>query len=264
LNKAFKQHEGDTRVIVVIEALWPIQRGFGTVKKIAITAAFLFLVISMRESYAQNSLSSENSATVYLIQSLRSGITLDQYIRNLHQYLIKLDADRNGSLDLADAQIQKRVGQAIFRAEFVSHLMMADLDGDMVVTEDEIRQRVLYENNAYSAGPITPDPKDLRMRQELKNFADADTNHDGRVTWEEAAELARKLPDIPRPAPSFIFYSAVTQLLPLTPAGKSAVTFAEIEQAATELFRKVDTDNNNTISDDELKAMRANLNQPKR
>ena len=232
-------------------------------KKIAITAAFLFLVASICESHAQNSLSNDK-ATVYLIQSLRSGITLDQYILNLHQYLIKLDADRNGSLDIADAQFHKRVGAATFRAEFASHIMMADLDGDMAVTEDEIRQRVLYENNAYLAGPVVPDPKDLRMKQELKNFADADTDHDGRVTWEEAAELAKKMPDFPRPGPSLIFYSAVAQLLTLTPPGKSAVTFAEIEQAATELFRKVDTDNNNKISNDELKAMRDTLNQARR
>ena len=233
-------------------------------KKIAITAAFLFLVVSVREGHAQNSEINEKLATVYLMQSLRPGITLDQYVMNLHHHLIQLDADRNGSLDLADAEFHKRVGAAIFRAEFASHLMMADLDGDMAVTEAELRQRIEYENHSFVVGPDTPGAQEQRLKLELKHFADADTNHDGRVTWEEAAELANKSAAVPRPGQSQNFVSAVARLLALAPPGKSAVTFAEIEQAATELFRKVDTDNNNKISDDELKAMRDSLNQPRR
>jgi len=53
----------------------------------------------------------------------------------------------------------------------------------------------------------------------------------------------------------------VRQLLPLAGDGKTSVSLAEIEAAATAAFMAVDTDGNGTISQDELDAARSQVNR---
>ena len=164
-------------------------------KKAAVIAGCLFLILSSHDGSAQNS---EKGINLYLYQNLSPGTSLERYVQKTCQDLSKLDADQNGILDMADAEIHRRVGAATFRAEFGAHMMMYDLDGDKTVTEEELRQRFEYELRSYAVGPYVQSTEDARMKLELKNFAAADTNHDGRVTWDEAIELAKKRPDFPR------------------------------------------------------------------
>jgi EF hand len=88
----------------------------------------------------------------------------------------------------------------------------------------------------------------------------ADADKDGKVTWQEATEYAKKQPNYVRSI-EFTFGRTIRQLMALAPAGKSAVTLTDLETAATALFRRVDTDNNGTISIDELDAARQGLNR---
>ena len=86
---------------------------------------------------------------------------------------------------------------------------------------------------------------------------EADTDHDGRITWEEAVALFKKQAN---PSVTYGMGATIKQVLALAPSGKSSVTLAEIEETATAFFRKVDTDNNGTISLDELQAERTRVN----
>lgn len=233
-------------------------------RTISIAAASLAVLFSMQEGSAQtpSTPSSDQLPNVYLLQHLVGGITLDRYLQTVRVGLARLDADSNGILDAADIELHNGMSTATYRASFATRIMMADLNGDNAVTEDELRRKLRYDHRQMAmptTQPATPAVEE-RIEQEIRKFMAADVNQDGRITWDEAIELAKKQPDHPRPT-VYGLSANVSQLLTLAPAGKTAITFAEIDEAATALFRKVDADNNGTISLDELQASRNSLIQ---
>jgi Ca2+-binding EF-hand superfamily protein len=230
-------------------------------RKISIVAASLALLFSMQEGSAQSP-SSGQQPNAYLLQHLVGGITLERYLQAVRLGLARLDADSNGILDAADIELHNGMSAATYRTSFATRIMMADLNGDNAVTEDELRRKLHYDQRQMAmptTRPATPTMEE-RIEQEVRKFMAADVNHDGRITWDEAIELAKKQPDYPRPN-VYGLSAGISQLLTLAPVGKTAITFAEIDEAATALFRKVDADNNGTISLDELQVSRNSLIQ---
>ena len=229
-------------------------------RKISIAAASLALLFSMQEGSAQSP-SSGQLPNAYLLQHLVGGITLERYLQALRVGLARLDADSNGTLDAADIEMHNGMGAALYRTTFAMRIMMADLNGDNAVTEDELRRKFHYDQRQVPLAPMRPGISvEERIEQEVRKFMAADVNQDGRITWDEAIELAKKQPEYPRQA-TYGLSAGISQLLTLAPAGKSAITLSEIDEAATALFRKVDSDNNGTISLDELQVTRNSLMQ---
>ena len=230
-------------------------------RKISIAAASLVLLFSMQEGSAQSP-SAGQPPNMYLIQHLVGGITLDRYLQTLRVALARLDADSNGVLDAADIEMHNGMSAATYRTSFATRIMMADFNGDNAVTEDELRRKLRFDHRQMSMVPTQPSTPTVedRIEQEVRKFMAADVNQDGRITWDEAIELAKKQPEYPRQT-TYGLSAGISQLLALAPAGKSAITFSEIDEAATALFRRVDSDNNGTISLDELQAARNSLIQ---
>lgn len=222
-------------------------------KKIAFAAACLAASFTMQESAAQPA--PAIAPNNYLFQHMPGGTTLERYLQVFRQDFRRLDADGNGTLDAADIDLHDQMTKASALMPIAMRMFMADLNGDGVITEDELRRRLQYDQrltNSPSAAIAA------NVEQEVRKFMAADTDHDGRITWEEAIAWLRQQAN---PAATYGMGVTVKQVLTLAPPGKSSLTLAELEDAATAFFRKVDTDSNGTISLDELETERTRVNQ---
>jgi len=181
-------------------------------------------------------------------------------LQNLRQEFSRLDADGDGKLDAADLESHTIMARAMFRNSFAMQIMAADLDGDGFVTADEIRRKLHYDrrNVAAQTPPGTPSPEQ-QIEAQVRKWLQADTDKDGKVTWHEALEAATREPNYGRSVEQF--GSLIRQLQELAPQGKSVVTLADLVAAATAFFRRVDTDNNGTISTEELEAVRQTMSR---
>jgi Ca2+-binding EF-hand superfamily protein len=222
-------------------------------KKLAFAAACLAASFTMHESAAQPA--PAIAPNTYLFQHMPGGTTLERYLQVFRQDFRRLDADGNGTLDAADIDLHDQMTKASALMPIAMRMFMADLNGDGVITEDELRRRLQYDQrltNSPSAAIAA------NVEQEVRKFMAADTDHDGRITWEEAIAWLRQQAN---PAATYGMGVTVKQVLTLAPPGKSSLTLAELEDAATAFFRKVDTDSNGTISLDELETERTRVNQ---
>ena len=233
-------------------------------KRVAVAVASLAMLTTSGEAFAQTTASLEPQATIYLLGRLSGGTTLDRYLQSLRGEFARADADGNGTVDATDIDFHNAMNSASLRAMTALRIMNADLDGDGVVTENELRQRMSYERrlNAVmsNVGPRPGVPSAAeRLEKEIKNFLTADADKDGRITWNEAIEYVKKQPNYARTVASGTG-SPGRQLLALAPQGKSAIALPELEAAATAFFRSVDADGNGTISLDELDTVRKSAN----
>jgi Ca2+-binding EF-hand superfamily protein len=192
---------------------------------------------------------------------IQAGATLERYLQGLRTEFLRLDANHDGVIDSADADLHDAITTAGFRTNASMRFMNADLDGDGAVTEAELRVRLEYDRRMAAAGQNArrsgPDP-DEWIAQELRNLMAADNDKDGRITWNEMIEHIKKQPGYPQSAASGPGRQA-RQLLSLAGDGKPSVSLVEIEAAATTAFSAVDSDGNGTISQDELAASRSQV-----
>jgi Ca2+-binding EF-hand superfamily protein len=212
---------------------------------------------------------SQASPNQFLVARIQSGATLTRYLQTLRAELVRLDANGDGAIDLADADIQNAIAGASYRANAALRFMNADLDGDGEVTETELRQKLEYDQRMFAASQsASPQPRTLpnpdeRIAQEMRSLIAADADKDGRITWNEAIEFAKKQSNYPQGTNS-AFAASVRQLLPLAVQGKTSVSLPDIEAAATAVFVAVDTDGNGTISQDELMNARSQADRVRR
>jgi Ca2+-binding EF-hand superfamily protein len=238
---------------------------------LAFAAGLALASLLARPAAAQNSQQTPPSpppmaATQYLAGWMSANITLDRYLQGLRTQFRQADADANGEISAADIALHDAVTGAMMRGMDALNIMNADLDGDGTVTEDELRQKLRYNESmrdasrsaaATAAVPPSSSPSsaDQSVEQEAARLMAADTNKDGRITWLEAIEFTKARPNYLQTAASG-HGPAVRQLLALAPAGKDVVTLANVEAAGEALFRVIDADGNGTISQEELNAYR--------
>jgi Ca2+-binding EF-hand superfamily protein len=181
------------------------------------------------------------------------GATLNRFVESLRQEFRQLDADLDGDLTTADADLHENVGRAQMRAAFAMTIMRADLNGDGMVTQGELRQTLRYEKRvnvgADSAASLEA------VEAEVRRLMAADRDGDGRISYAEAYGAAEVGP-INRVQAANPLAIQVRQLVAADADGDGRVTFAEFEAVGTALFRKVDADGNGTISQDELNEFR--------
>lgn len=130
-------------------------------------------------------------ATQYLLQRLSNNTTLDRYLQNIRQDFRQLDADRDGEIKTADIAVHATITGAMASTMFAIAIMRADLDGDGAVTEGEMRQLLTYERRT-SAPPVAADSAGQeQIDRQVREFMAADTNHDGRITYEETIAYSK-------------------------------------------------------------------------
>jgi Ca2+-binding EF-hand superfamily protein len=192
-------------------------------------------------------------ATEYFLKHLSPNATLQSYLDRLRQEFRIADADGNDEISEADAVLHGQMTAASFRAIFIASLLRADLNNDGAVSEEELRATLRYQRRLMK--PLVPpgSTDEQQLETQIRQIMVADTDHDGKVTIEEARNYIASRPE----NASFTSASgSVRQLLALRPEGKAVLTLADFEAAAEKLFREVDTDGNGTVSADELNVYR--------
>jgi Ca2+-binding EF-hand superfamily protein len=189
-------------------------------------------------------------ATQAFMQQLQPGATLADYAARLQQEFRQLDADADGVLTTADADLHDAVAKTQARAMGAMQFLHFDLDRDGAVTADEVR-RVLRYDQRNQARPNAAQA----MEVEVNRVMAADKNGDGKVTLAEAMDAAEAMMAKSYNA-AFSVSGRVRQLIALSPSHDNRLTLADFEALGAERFHAVDTDNNGTISQDELAAYR--------
>ena len=230
-----------------------------------LTASCMALLV-LGEAAAQTP-DRQASPNQFLASRIQSGATLPRYLQALHAELLRLDANGDGTIDSTDADIHEAIAAANYRASDATRFMNADLDGDGVVTESELRQKLQYDRRMFAAAQsapsaVRPDP-DEQIEQEMTSLMAADADKDRRITWNEAIEFTKKQEGYPQSTNSALAAS-VRQLLPLATDGKTAIPLSDIESAAAAVFAAVDSDGNGTISQDEFADARSKADRARR
>lgn len=164
--------------------------------------------------------------------ALTSGMSIERYLADLVQPLRSAESGA-AELTKADVMIERRSEVASRRASALSEVMHYDLDGDGVVTRDEVLQ----------ANRRSPRPSSLV--EALFDRYDADG--DGRITIPEIYAVQ---------ADGDQGYRAgrLEALLRLDPNGDGRLTIAELTTIGRAVFAQVDTDGDGTISPAEYQA----------
>ena len=124
-------------------------------------------------------------ATQAFMQQLQPGATLADYTERLRQEFRQLDADSDGVLTAADADLHDAVAKAQVRAMGAMQFLRFDLDHDGAVTADEVRRMLRYEQR----NQVRPNAGQSSEAEVARVMA-ADKNGDGKVTLAEAMDAA--------------------------------------------------------------------------
>jgi Ca2+-binding EF-hand superfamily protein len=218
----------------------------------AIVLLGLAILPGLWRPLAAQSLPHMMSANDYLLSRLNPNMTLDAYLKRMRGEFRMVDADANGEISEPDAVLLGQIRSAMFRAVYLVQFFQADLDGDGVVTEDELRRWFKYGFYSKEVRPAPGKTVDETIEDKVHENMVADADHDGRVTFAEALSYANSLPDI-----GALAAGGFHQLMALVPEGKSVLTKEDLDAVAEKLFHDVDSNGDGTVSADELKNYRA-------
>jgi Ca2+-binding EF-hand superfamily protein len=172
--------------------------------------------------------------------SILPGMTLDRFLLTRRMEFEGTDIDRDGAVSSADLALQSELYQALGRSSRLSHVLSADLDGDGVVSREEL-EKILE----------TPGGRILGSIEDLMRF---DRDQDGRLDWSELVAWAQSRPNpLPRIPPSPLYRA----IMALDENHDGKTSWDEYRAAAEKFFQSVDTDHDGALSIEEIEANRA-------
>jgi Ca2+-binding EF-hand superfamily protein len=192
--------------------------------------------------------------------SIRPGATLLQVKERVRDYFYNSDFDGTGvSAHSYDVVIQQH--RARERAMHIRRLLALDLDGDGVITREEI-ETVSRIDVASRIGPSATDQRqDAKQRSnieaEIARWLKYDRDGDGRITMDEiiaAAEDAVKIAEAERKKSREQHLTQNLVPLELDTDGDGVVSLAEFDAAVEAVFREYDDDGDGVISAAEAEA----------
>jgi Ca2+-binding EF-hand superfamily protein len=232
----------------------------------AIAAGILAIPVAAGVARAQTP-QPDATPNVFLMRQLALAPTLERYLHLIRSSFTRLDADGNGRLDDADLPLHAAKSTVRYSNIEASRVMAADANGDGAVTEAELREKLTQDLRkiAHLERRPRPDVDTLqeRVEKQVRRTMAADANRDGRVTRQEAVEFAERQSAYTH-GNQFGVLTEMRQALTVAPAGTSALTWPQLEAAATSFFQGVDTDHNGTISTGEFRAVRERLKRAER
>jgi Ca2+-binding EF-hand superfamily protein len=187
--------------------------------------------------------------TAFLSERLSAASTLDNYLKNLQRSFRELDADGDGVLTAADRELHAVLGAVGPRAFLALDVLGYDLDGDSVVTVDEIRRLFKYQRRTQGSTAIEGE-----IEAEVRRLMAADADRNGVIDLKEA--YAHVQTQAEALAAQHDRAGSVQRMLALDANGDGQVTLAEVEASAEAMFRSIDTDGNGVISKEEVEAYR--------
>ncbi len=212
------------------------------------------------------------SGSQLLMSRVQAGLALDRYLELLRSDFFQLDADADGKLTPRDVDLHAVMEGVQARLFALNFVMRFDLDGDGLVTEDEVRRLTSYDmrmqrglaafNDAGRPQLSSTVGLEKQIESTIQSIMALDADKDGKVSVPEAAKFG-----ISGSGPQRRFaqngQSARTgQALTLDSTARAEVTLAQYQAAGEALFRKIDADNDGTISQQELVDFRRQPDSP--
>jgi Ca2+-binding EF-hand superfamily protein len=204
------------------------------------------------------------SAQQLLLPRIQFGGTLEKYLENLRNDFFQVDADIDGQITQRDVDLHALMEGIQARTSAITTVMRYDLDGDGFVTDDEIRRGMSYDlrsllglaafNKLSRQQLLSVDIAAKQIDSMVHMIMALDTDKDGKVSLAEAAKFGASGNQVRAQNGQS---SRARQLLAMGDSSKGALSLAEYQAAGEMLFRKIDTDNDGTISQQELTDYRA-------
>lgn len=187
----------------------------------------------------------------FFSSQLQPGATLEGIITRSNKLFRELDANSDDLISQADADLHIAATRANLRVGHAVQIMRYDLDGDGGVTEQEIRTRQRYDRRARDEVASQQHLEQANAETELRRVLAADINKDGRVTWQEAADLWATTPNSANVAKQGTSTN-VRDVLAFADKSQGSLNAADFQALLSAAFKAADIDGNGTLSQDEL------------
>ena len=192
-----------------------------------------------------------------LLMRIQAGVALERYLESMRIDFVMVDADSDGEITQRDVDLHTVMEGVQARKHAINMVMRYDLDGDGLVTEDEIRRSMTYDLRAQIGlatanklnQPQLPDAVAKQIDNMVRTIVALDTDKDGKVSLAEAAKYGA--PGMQGRGTNGLAARA-RQLLTIDGASKAVLTLAEYQAAGEALFRQIDTDKDGAVSQQEL------------
>ncbi len=204
-----------------------MQRGMAMRSVKWAVAAGLLATTAIGLAIAQTGGNANVGVPAPLIDGLRQGAFVEQYVAQTVSRLRSADPDGDG-LDRGDIDYARTKNAAHQRASTIQQVLGLDFDGDFKVTRAEIE----YDRRG---------DRELRAERVNSTLERYDLNRDGVITLQEAAMSGPKHRSDDRLDP----------LLALDPNGDGRLTATELTALAQRSFESVDRDGDGQISKEE-------------
>ncbi|WOH53163.1 EF-hand domain-containing protein [Bradyrhizobium sp. sBnM-33] len=202
-----------------------------------------------------------------LLSRLPSGSEFGPYLYELRAHFFHLDADTDGKLTQRDIDLHTLMEAIQARTIALNSIMRLDLDGDGAVTEDEIRRTTRYDRRGQvalaasnSAGKKQAADAEEQIENYIRSVMALDTDKDGKVSFSEAGMYGE--PSRRRAAGQGGLSALVRQAMTLATQPPYELTLVDYQAAGEALFRKIDSDNDFKISQQELTGYRRKPEPP--
>jgi Ca2+-binding EF-hand superfamily protein len=213
--------------------------------------AIVVFVVALLEHPA-SAQPSAPSIEAMLTNSLRPGLSLDQYLQQQRAEFARLDQDGDDAITQADVQLDRTRAGAEQRASTIANILQADLNGDGVVTRDEIKRMVETHLSMFSAAGHSPPGFRAHLQAEIDKFMLPDINSDGRIDGREMLTFAKERL-LAGPTSTNIKISAVAGL---ADGRDGPVIVARYLPVVERVFRAVDANGDGMVSREEIEAFR--------
>jgi len=206
----------------------------------------------------------QRSIDTALGQIISPGMTLQTYLDRQRMQFRRMDVDGDGVITAADEELDRDRAAAAGRAATVQYILQYDLDGDGVVTRDEVADA--FEMR-IAMMPVDRSRSDFKQQfdAEITKQMRADKNGDGRIDGAEMLAFAKEpgsaggwITNIPM-VPVLSRNGMIALALAFDDDRDGKTTEAELLKAAESFLRRIDTDGDGTISRDESQAFRRSI-----